>query len=123
MTIDLPSLRSQRIRILFLGCFTLLLATAHAQSPNWQLTWSDEFNAASGTPADPAKWNIVTGGKGFGIAVRLRKMLGTRRGYAAAAVDTACALVHDPVPAASRRGRTRQVVCRHAFWRQAVIDR
>jgi beta-glucanase (GH16 family) len=50
-----------------LACLTLLLATTlKAQSPNWQLTWSDEFNAPNGSPPDPAKWNIVTGGKGFG---------------------------------------------------------
>jgi beta-glucanase (GH16 family) len=47
----------------------LFLATvaAHAQShANWQLTWSDEFNAPNNSAPDPAKWNIVTGGKGFG---------------------------------------------------------
>ncbi len=44
----------------------LLTTTLHAQSPNWQLTWSDEFNAPNGSPPDPTKWNIVTGGKGFG---------------------------------------------------------
>jgi beta-glucanase (GH16 family) len=50
-----------------LACLTLLLVTTlHAQSPNWQLTWSDEFNAPNSSPLDPAKWNIVTGGKGFG---------------------------------------------------------
>jgi beta-glucanase (GH16 family) len=32
----------------------------------WKLTWSDEFNGADGTPPDPAKWSIVTGGRGFG---------------------------------------------------------
>ena len=66
MTIDLPSFRPQA-RILSLACFTLVIATvAHAQSSNWQLTWSDEFNAPNGAPPDPAKWNIVTGGKGYG---------------------------------------------------------
>ncbi len=50
-----------------LACLALLLATTlQAQSSNWQLTWSDEFNAPNGTPPDPAKWNIVTGGKGYG---------------------------------------------------------
>ena len=48
----------------------ILLASvlpSHAQSPkDWQLIWADEFNAPSGTPPDAAKWNIVTGGKGFG---------------------------------------------------------
>jgi beta-glucanase (GH16 family) len=53
-----------------LACLTVLLATAlHAQSSQssqWQLTWSDEFNAPNGSPPDGAKWNIVTGGEGFG---------------------------------------------------------
>src|ERR1700730_4530530 len=50
-----------------LACLAILLTTTlHAQSPNWQLTWSDEFNAPNGSPPDPAKWNIVTGGQGFG---------------------------------------------------------
>ena len=44
-----------------------LVATAlHAQSSQWQLTWSDEFNAANGSPPDSVKWNTVTGGEGFG---------------------------------------------------------
>jgi beta-glucanase (GH16 family) len=63
MTIDLPSPRSTT-SILSLACLALLLSTAHAQT--WHLTWSDEFNAPNGTPPDPAKWNIVMGGKGFG---------------------------------------------------------
>jgi beta-glucanase (GH16 family) len=57
-------------RVITRACLVLLIAAAtiltHAQSPNWQLTWSDEFNAPSGSPPDPAKWNIVTGGQGFG---------------------------------------------------------
>jgi beta-glucanase (GH16 family) len=54
-------------RASLLSCLTVLAATAlHAQSSQWQLTWSDEFNAPDGTPPDSAKWNIVTGGKGFG---------------------------------------------------------
>src|SRR5258708_2331243 len=53
-------------RILTLVYLILLAIPFHAQSTNWQLTWSDEFNAPNGAPPDPAKWNIVTGGKGFG---------------------------------------------------------
>jgi beta-glucanase (GH16 family) len=34
--------------------------------PGWTLTWSDEFNGPTGSGLDPAKWSIVTGGKGFG---------------------------------------------------------
>jgi beta-glucanase (GH16 family) len=51
---------------MLLTCLFLLVTTLQAQSPEWQLTWSDEFNAPSGSPPDPAKWNIVTGGEGFG---------------------------------------------------------
>jgi beta-glucanase (GH16 family) len=57
-------------RCALLACLILLATTlpvaTQAQSPNWQLTWSDDFNAPNGSPPDPAKWNIVTGGKGFG---------------------------------------------------------
>jgi beta-glucanase (GH16 family) len=49
-----------------LACLLVLGPTLHAQSPNWQLTWSDEFNAPNGSLPDPAKWNIVTAGEGFG---------------------------------------------------------
>lgn len=34
--------------------------------PKWVLTWSDEFNAADGSPIDSQKWRQVTGGKGWG---------------------------------------------------------
>ena len=51
----------------FLALFLASVLTAQAQpSRNWKLIWADEFNAPDGTPPDPAKWNIVTGGKGFG---------------------------------------------------------
>jgi beta-glucanase (GH16 family) len=32
----------------------------------WTLTWSDEFNQPDGTPPDPAKWKIESGGDGWG---------------------------------------------------------
>jgi beta-glucanase (GH16 family) len=32
----------------------------------WTLTWSDEFNGANGSPPDPAKWTLETGGTGWG---------------------------------------------------------
>src|ERR1700716_1673587 len=55
-----------RSKCTLLACLILLATTLQAQSPNWQLTWSDEFNAPNGSPPDSAKWNIVTGGQGFG---------------------------------------------------------
>jgi beta-glucanase (GH16 family) len=56
------------------ACLALFIASAlttqaQSSSPsakNWQLTWSDEFNGAGGSPPDPAKWVFVTGGKGYG---------------------------------------------------------
>ena len=32
----------------------------------WELTWSDEFDAPAGTPADPDSWTYETGGWGWG---------------------------------------------------------
>ena len=61
----IPSPTPPLKRSLIYACLLLILATtAHAQ--NWQLTWSDEFNAPNGSSPDSAKWNIVTGGDGFG---------------------------------------------------------
>ncbi|MGH9933175.1 MAG: glycoside hydrolase family 16 protein [Pyrinomonadaceae bacterium] len=42
------------------------LRAAEAQSKNWQLVWSDEFNGPDGSSVDPAKWVIETGGNGWG---------------------------------------------------------
>jgi beta-glucanase (GH16 family) len=62
---SIPAPRSQGKRKLAHVFLTLLLtATLHAQP--WRLTWSDEFNGPNGSSPDPAKWNIVTGGNGFG---------------------------------------------------------
>ncbi len=32
----------------------------------WALAWSDEFNGPNGSPVDPAKWTLETGGGGWG---------------------------------------------------------
>ncbi len=54
-------------RIFFRACLIFLLAPVlQGQSTQWHLTWSDEFNAPNGSPPDPAKWNIVIAGNGFG---------------------------------------------------------
>jgi beta-glucanase (GH16 family) len=34
--------------------------------PGWVLTWSAEFNGPDGSPPNPAKWVIETGGNGWG---------------------------------------------------------
>ena len=34
--------------------------------PGWTLTWSDEFNPPDGSPPDPTKWKIESGGNGWG---------------------------------------------------------
>src|SRR6266478_130434 len=47
-------------------CFVLFVSLAPAQTNNWKLVWSDEFNDAAGTPPDPAKWNFDLGAGGWG---------------------------------------------------------
>src|SRR5712672_2344882 len=41
-------------------------ANRTSQAKKWTLTWSDEFNAATGSPPDPAKWVVESGGHGWG---------------------------------------------------------
>jgi len=41
-------------------------ASDAAALAEWQLTWSDEFNGASGTKPDSSKWSYDTGGGGWG---------------------------------------------------------
>ena len=33
---------------------------------DWVMTWNDEFNGPDGSPPDPAKWNLIVGGSGWG---------------------------------------------------------
>src|SRR6266853_735844 len=55
------------MRIIRIVLFVTLSAfTASAQTTNWKLVWSDEFNDPAGTPPDPAKWNFDLGGGGWG---------------------------------------------------------
>ena len=55
------------MRIIGLIIFvTLSGVMAPAQTTNWKLVWSDEFNDAAGTPPDPRKWNFDLGGGGWG---------------------------------------------------------
>jgi len=35
-------------------------------TPDWTLTWSDEFSSADGSAPDPTKWTYDLGGKGWG---------------------------------------------------------
>ena len=37
-----------------------------ATSAGWQLTWSDEFDAAEGSAPDPSRWAFDLGGGGWG---------------------------------------------------------
>lgn len=71
---EFPKLKPGLTRFLrsaCLGCAVLLcggLAVAQSQavvslSPQWKLSWSDEFNGANGSPPDPAKWSFDRGGK------------------------------------------------------------
>jgi beta-glucanase (GH16 family) len=60
--------------VLFAITFVLAIcAYVAAQSPapptensGWALAWSDEFNGPNGSPPDPEKWAIETGGGGWG---------------------------------------------------------
>ncbi len=55
------------MRPFILAALAALLITRATPAPTqWRLTWSDEFNAPTGTPPDPTKWIVVTGGNGFG---------------------------------------------------------
>jgi uncharacterized protein (TIGR03437 family) len=55
------------MRIVRLALLVLLASImAPAQTTNWKLVWSDEFNDPAGTPPDPAKWNFDLGGGGWG---------------------------------------------------------
>src|SRR5258707_15833339 len=55
------------MRIIGLIIFvTLSGVMVSAQTTNWKLVWSDEFNDPAGTPPDPSKWNYDLGGGGWG---------------------------------------------------------
>jgi beta-glucanase (GH16 family) len=41
-------------------------ATKTAEETKWKLTWSDEFNGANGSLPDDTKWEMQTGGQGWG---------------------------------------------------------
>jgi beta-glucanase (GH16 family) len=50
-----------------LGCVDASTSTTFNDDAGlWVLTWSDEFNGPNGTAPDPTKWNLVTGGNGWG---------------------------------------------------------
>lgn len=63
--------RWQRYVLSFLIAMLTSSATGQRAAPRgndgaWVLAWSDEFNGPSGSPADPAKWVLETGGGGWG---------------------------------------------------------
>ena len=71
------TLRSQRAAVSAMVLFLTAFGAAQAGSPpaaapaspvssKWVLSWSDEFNGANGSPADPTKWVDETGGDGWG---------------------------------------------------------
>jgi beta-glucanase (GH16 family) len=61
---------SYRLKFAILLVTSTLAAAQNASRPQsptgWTLTWSDEFNAPDGTPADNTKWGLETGGNGWG---------------------------------------------------------
>src|SRR3982751_1482455 len=48
------------------GGFAATSRNDTAEAAVGPVTWSDEFNAASGTPIDQSKWKFDTGGSGWG---------------------------------------------------------
>jgi len=49
--------------LLFAGAGLAQPASSVSGSPQWKLSWSDEFNGANGSAPDPAKWSFDIGGK------------------------------------------------------------
>jgi len=49
--------------LLFAGAGLAQSASSVSGSPQWKLSWSDEFNGANGSAPDPAKWSFDIGGK------------------------------------------------------------
>jgi beta-glucanase (GH16 family) len=45
---------------------TASLPAAAGSNGDWTLTWHDEFDGPNGAPPDPLKWEIETGGNGWG---------------------------------------------------------
>lgn len=64
-------MRSLLLRVVLVA-ITFVFGVCAAQSPappqnsGWELAWSDEFNGSNGSPPDPAKWVLETGGGGWG---------------------------------------------------------
>src|SRR5258708_38413519 len=55
------------MRIIRIALFVTLSAfMVSAQTTNWKLVWSEEFNDPAGTPPDSAKGNFDLGGGGWG---------------------------------------------------------
>jgi beta-glucanase (GH16 family) len=68
-----PTRRRHRGAILFTfvtliaaGAYVQIADTPSANAAVGSLTWSDEFNAAAGTPPDQSKWKYDIGGSGWG---------------------------------------------------------
>jgi len=53
------------VSVLAVASFNHPIARA-AQTGNWTLVWSDEFNGPNGSGVDPAKWTSEVGGGGWG---------------------------------------------------------
>jgi len=67
------SFRSSTLRLIFLLSLLPVGARVHPQTASvsapqtsWALQWSAEFNGPDGSPPDPTKWVVETGGNGWG---------------------------------------------------------
>jgi beta-glucanase (GH16 family) len=52
--------------LLVISAIAAAQAPAPQPDPAWKLVWSDEFNGPDGSPVDPSKWVLETGGNGWG---------------------------------------------------------
>ena len=50
----------------FRGGATARRPLVPSPTPDWKLTWSDEFSSGDGSAPDPTKWTYDLGGKGWG---------------------------------------------------------
>ncbi len=59
------------LAVISILCACVIAQTADSSNSKslesgWQLVWSDEFNGPNGSPPDPSKWKLETGGSGWG---------------------------------------------------------
>jgi len=66
MPLPIPIGRLYLAALLLAFVYDASAAASPDHAPKWVLAWSDEFNAADGSPVDSQKWTQETGGNGWG---------------------------------------------------------